>query len=191
MTRAGWLIVAVLSFGWVALPTSSAAGDGKKGGPVDFGGLKSTPPAAWVPEEPKSTMRLAQFKLPRAKDDTRDAELVIFYFGESGGGKNADNIKRQKNLFVPPDGKKIDDVTTVTEEKVAGNPVTFAEIHGTYKDKPGPMVPDDQAVLRPNYRLVYVIFESPKGLYYVRLVGPSDTVEHHKKAVVDWVKGFK
>ena len=43
------------------------------------------PPAEWLQETVSSPMRLAQFALPRAEGDVEDAELVVFYFGGSGG----------------------------------------------------------------------------------------------------------
>jgi hypothetical protein len=129
--------------------------------------------------------------LPKVKEDKQDVALVIFYLGAGRSGSNDDNIKRQKNLFIPPEGKTIDEVTKVTKFQVGQVPVTYVDLHGTFKDKKGPMVPDDQAIKRPDYRMLYAIFETSKGPYYLRLVGPAKSVEHHKKGFDDWLKAFK
>ena len=47
-----------------------------KGTVVDLDGLKSAAPSSWKEEAPSNQMRLAQFKLPKAKEDKADAELV-------------------------------------------------------------------------------------------------------------------
>ena len=39
-------------------------------------------------------MRVAQFALPRAASDAADAELVVYYFGGSGGSVNANRLGR-------------------------------------------------------------------------------------------------
>ena len=70
MRRASALVLLVL-----AAPGAQAA---DKGTVVDLDGLKSAAPGAWVEESPSNRMRLAQFKLPKAKDDANDAELIIF-----------------------------------------------------------------------------------------------------------------
>jgi hypothetical protein len=139
---------------------------------------------------PATGMRTAQFRAPKADDDKEDAEFVVFYF-QGGGGSNEDNIKRWKGMFIPPKGKTIDDVAKVEKMKVGNVDVTYLDLSGTYKFKKFPMQPDDQAELKPHYRALMVIFESPKGPYYLRFVGPARTVEHHKKGFDEMLKGFK
>ena len=50
--------------------------------------LKFTVPAGWVEEERTSSMRVAQYRLPKAAGDTEDASLVLYYFGQGQGGIN-------------------------------------------------------------------------------------------------------
>src|SRR3989442_361268 len=114
MTRACWLLV--LGVGFFVCDgcgRCSSAADENKGAVVELDGLRSRAPAAWKEERSTSNMRHAQFRAPKADGDKDDAEFVIFYFGPGGGGSNEENIKRWKGQFVPPDGKKIDDVTKV------------------------------------------------------------------------------
>ena len=56
--------------------------------------LKFKVPPGWVEEERTSSMRLAQYKLPKAEGDTEDASLVLYYFGQGQGGSVTANIDR-------------------------------------------------------------------------------------------------
>jgi hypothetical protein len=179
----------------VGVLTGMAVGaDDKKDGKgtvVGLDGLSSRTPADWKEETATSKMRAHQFRIPRAKDDKEDAELVIFYFGPGGGGGVEDNIKRWKGFFTPPAGKSIDDVSKVDKFKVGAVPVTSLDVHGTYLMKTRPFDPSDKGEKRPDYRMLGAVFESPKGPYFIRLVGPAKTVEQHKKGFDNWLKGFK
>jgi hypothetical protein len=53
--------------------------------------LKFTVPAGWVAEERTSSMRVAQYRLPKVAGDTEDASLVLYYFGQGQGGSTAAN----------------------------------------------------------------------------------------------------
>jgi hypothetical protein len=69
----------------VALVASSAY--------LSAAGLTFTTPDGWKPIATSSSMRVAQFALPRAAGDAQDAELVLYYFGGTGGTVEA-NIDR-------------------------------------------------------------------------------------------------
>lgn len=158
---------------------------------VTLDGLHSRTPADWIEEKPSSRFRIKQFRLPAIGDDKDNAEMVIFSFGPGGGGSPRDNINRWKGLFVPPEGKKIDEVAKVEESKVSDVAVTYLDIHGTYLFKDRPFDPKSTTSRRPNYRMFGVIFESKNGPYFMRLVGPAETVAHYKKGFDDWLKSFK
>jgi hypothetical protein len=201
MKRAAcWLVlgcgIAVWGFGCAG---SDAREDGKKdakndkskGTVVTIDGLKSTTPGEWVEEKPTSKMRHKQFRLPAVGDDKDNAELVIYFFGAGSGGSAEDNIKRWKGQFVPPEGKKIDDVAKTKTFKVGDVDVTYLDVTGTYLFKERPFDPDAETTRRPNWRMLGVVFESPNGPYFMKLVGPADTVKHYKEGFDDWLKGFK
>jgi hypothetical protein len=155
---------------------------------VDLDGLKSAAPAAWQEESPSNRMRLAQFKLPKAKDDSHDAELIIF---KNAGGSVRDNVNRWKGQFTPPEGKNIDDVSKVEEIKIAGRDATLLDVHGNYTYKQRPFDPNDKGEKRPDYRMLAIQFQGPTNLYHIRLVGPAKTIEQYKKGFDDWLKNFK
>jgi hypothetical protein len=163
----------------------------KKGTIVEIDDLKSVAPADWKSEEVTTKFRTHHFRIPHVADDKSDAELTIFFFGTGSGGSADANVKRWKGMFLPPEGKKIDDVAKVENFKVGNVDVTYLDVQGTYKFKERPFDPAAKEELRPDHRMLGVVFESPKGPYFFRLVGPAKTVTENKKAFEDWVKGFK
>jgi hypothetical protein len=189
MNRISWVVFVVLGVwaGTWGIPWLPAAED-SRGTDVTIDGLHSRTPSNWVDQKSANPMRVYQFRVPRAEGDSADAEVTIFYFRGQGGSAQA-NIERWKGMFVAPDGKSIDDVTHIDRFKVGDVEATYVDIQGTYKFKARPM--DTQAELKPDYRMLAVVFESKKGPYYFRMVGPNKTVTQHKRGFEDWVKGFK
>jgi hypothetical protein len=164
----------------------AAPSPGDKGVVVDLDGLKSTTPKDWKDEKPSSNLRMAQFRVPKVDGDPKDAELAIFHFGKGGGGGNDANLDRQRKKFTTPGGKAVDG--KVDKFKVGEIPVTYLDISGTYKDgAPGAAKFENRA----DYRLLYVIFESPNGPYFITLTGPARTIEQQKKGFDEWLKNFK
>jgi hypothetical protein len=179
----------VLGF-WSVAPGAGQERQRDKPTLVKLDGLQSLTPADWHEEKPDNRMRLKQFRLSPIGDDKDDAEVVIFYFGEGQGGSAEDNIKRWKSQFKPPEGKSIQDVSKVEKMKVSGVPVTYLDIQGTYSFLP-PSNPNAKTTIRQNYRMLGVVFESKKGPYFIRMLGPADTVAYYKKGFDEWIKGFK
>jgi hypothetical protein len=191
--KRSWCIV-LLGCGALAighLPSWSCAGAEDKGEIVELDSLKSRAPADWKKEEPAGKLRAYQFRVPKSKDDKADAELVIFYFGPGAGGSVEDNIERWKKQMTPPEGKKTDDVAKVEKSKVGDVPITTFDMEGTYLFTIAPNDPNSKKEPRPDYRFIGVVFESPKGPYFIRLVGPAKTVGDHKKGFDEWLKAFK
>ena len=60
---------------------------------VQATGLTFTAPKTWQPRAASSTMRVAEFIIPRAAGDAEDAEAIIYFFGGTGGSADA-NITR-------------------------------------------------------------------------------------------------
>lgn len=181
MRRISGLVLLVL-----AAAGLGAADD--KGKAVDLDGLKSDKPSGWKEEAPSNRMRYAQFRLPMAKGDSDDAEVVIF---KSLGGTVAQNLDRWKKMFTPPEGKTIDDVAKVTEIKIGGKDASLLDIHGTYTMKTRPFDPNDKGEKRPDYRMLAVQFDGPQNAYHIRLVGPAKTVGQYKDGFEKWLKNFK
>lgn len=182
-------VIAVALTGLIAA-RAGADDDAKKDGTVELAGLRSTAPADWKPVQAAGPNRVYQFKVQGEKDE-KPADLFVFYFGPGGGGGTQANVDRWKGLFTPPEGKTIDDVTKVERFKVGESEVLTLDVHGTYKFKARPFDPNAKEELLPDSRMIAVIFETAKGPYYVRFVGPAKTVGAHQKEFADWLKAFK
>jgi hypothetical protein len=158
------------------------------GATVDLGGLKSTAPASWKEVPVSNSMRVKQFTVP-GKDG--DAELVVFFFGEGQGGSTQANLDRWKTQFTPPSGESAESASKTSTVKLAsGGKATVLDVHGTYMFKASPMAPGP-AEPRPNHRMLAAVLETPKGNYYLKLVGPAKTIEQSKKDFDGWLKAFK
>ena len=135
--------------------------------------LKFTVPAGWVEEERSSSMRVAQYKLPKAAADTEDASLVLYYFGQGQGGSTAANIERWVGQMKQADGSAVKDAK---EERFETNglKVTTVDVSGTYVAETAPG--SGTFHNKPGYRLRAASGETPNGSYFVKLVGPEKTV---------------
>ncbi len=160
----------------------------------EMDGLKSKLPASWKKEETGNAMRAFQAKLPKVDGDAEDAALIVFFFGKGQGGGIDDNIKRWKDQFVAPEGKKIDDVSKLSDFKINGDKVkvTYLVIdNATYKFNPAPFNPNSTITEKKDFSMLGAIVESPNGPYFIRVTGPKKTVDSQKKAFEDWIKAFK
>ncbi len=173
-----------------ALAVSLAVRADDKGTVTEIDGLKSTAPANWKSEKPATPERVYQFTIPKAEGDKDDAMLLVFYFPGGGGGVQA-NIQRWKTMIHAAEGAKDEDTYKTTEFKVGDVKVTQFEASGTYVFKRRPFDPNDKGELKPDYKFIGVIFESPKGPYFMRMVGPKKTMEANRKAFDEWLKNFK
>ena len=66
--------------------------------PAQAGTLTFTKPAAWKERAPVSSMRVAEFVVPKAPGDSEDAEVIVYYFGGGGGSVEA-NLQRWTSQF--------------------------------------------------------------------------------------------
>jgi len=161
--------------------------DQSKGTEVTIDGLKSVAPPAWKPEKPANRLRSRQFKIPKAAGDKEDAEVYIL---PEVGGKVEESFNGLKELFIlPPDMPKSQ---AVKESKfVVGKATIYVlELQGTFRVK---HIPIDQAVkeVKPDYRMLAVIWKSDQTSCSIRMVGPRKTVEAHTKEFENWLKNFK
>src|SRR6266446_6746241 len=91
MMCAGVLLAGLLvssacgSKGAAYLSSSQSAAAAQSNSPA-AGEVHDKAPDGWVTEKPSSTMRVAQYKLPKTDGDSEDALLVVYYFGVTQGG---------------------------------------------------------------------------------------------------------
>ena len=151
-------------------------------------GLKFRVPTGWVEEERTSTMRVAQYRLPKAPGDSEDASLVLYYFGQGQGGSTAANIERWVNQMKQADGSAAKDPKQESFD-ANGLKVTTVDVSGTYvaETAPGSGSFHNNAA----YRLRAAVVETPSGSYFVKLVGPEKTVAQWNDSFVSYLKSFE
>jgi hypothetical protein len=158
--------------------------------PAGTGGeLKYKVPDGWLKEQPSSSMRVAQYKLPRVQGDSDDASLVLYFFGSGQGGSVADNVDRWVNQMVQPDGSSSKEKARVETVTINGLKVTTVDVTGTYTAQ---MSPGGEARHNDNnQRLRAAVVETPKGNYFAKLIGPEKTVSHWDQSFGEYVKSFE
>ena len=139
------------------------------GAPYDQAGtLTFTKPTAWTDRPAASSMRVAEFVVPKAAGDSEDADVIVYYFGGGGGSVEA-NLQRWTSQFQSTK----DPVRTTTT--VNGLKLTSLDVSGTYvaEMRPG----SAEHYNKPGYRMRATVVETPKGPYFIKLTGPAKTVD--------------
>jgi hypothetical protein len=150
--------------------------------------LKFTVPAGWVEEERTSSMRVAQYRLPKAATDTEDASLVLYYFGQGQGGTAAANVERWAGQMKQADGSAAKDAKEEHFE-TNGLKVTTVDVSGTYVAETASG--SGTFHNKPGYRLRAAVVETPNGSYFVKLVGPEKTVMQWNDSFLSYIKSFE
>ena len=141
--------------------------------------LKFQPPDGWISEQPSSSMRVAQYRLP---GDAGDASLVVYFFGVGQGGSVEANLDRWIGQMKQPDGSSSREKAKTETTTVNGMKVTLLDVTGTYSA--GDMTGGGGAAAdKPNSRMRAGVIETNRGAYYIKLVGPEKTVSR-------WDSGF-
>jgi hypothetical protein len=151
--------------------------------------LKFRVPAGWVEEERTSSMRVAQYRLPRTEGDTEDASLVLYYFGQGQGGTTSANIERWVSQMKQADGSASKEKAKEESFEANGLKVATVDLSGTYVAETSP----GSGTLhnKPGFRLRAAVVETPKGSYFVKLVGPEKTVAHWNDSFLSYVRSFE
>jgi hypothetical protein len=136
-------------------------------------GLQFDVPDAWKRVPTASPLAAAQFRIPRARGDDEDGELVLFQFEDERGGKLSDSLERWYSQFTQPDGRPAKDTAVITNRTVNGLSVKVVSLAGTYRPTMGAMAHPP----RPGYRLLGAVVEGGGGRWYWRAVGPASTID--------------
>lgn len=156
-------------------PMSSSQGD-----------LRLKAPDGWISERPTSGMRVSQYQLPAAEGDPEPASLVVYYFGPGQGGSVEANLDRWIGQMQRPDGRQAKDEARTENTTVNGMKVTLLDVAGTYAG--GDMAGGGAAQSKPNFRMRAGVIETPKGAYFIKLVGPEKTVSRWDQSFQEFVK---
>jgi hypothetical protein len=154
-------------------------------GKIDLGAIIVQVPEGWQFVKPRALLRRAQFTVP---GPAGDAESIVFFMGKAGAGREQANIDRWIAQFTHEDGSRVVDVTPV-KKKVSGFDVTQLEVAGEYN---GGMTPGGQpGEGTSGQRLIAAIVTTPKGPYYIKLLGPDATVAENRKAFEGMIASIK
>ena len=151
--------------------------------------LKFDVPQGWTTRPAASSMRVAEFALPRAQGDPEDAELIVYYFGGTGGSVQA-NVDRWISQMTQPDGRPSDAVAkTTTAQTRSGLKVSLVDVTGTYvaEVKPGA----SERHNKPGFRLRAAVVETPRGPYFIKLTGPAGTVARWDASFLAFVDSLR
>jgi hypothetical protein len=187
-----------LFLGLGLLVLSSACGDrtsepapeasSRGSGPVKP--LEVTLPPTWPQTESSPTAaRRAGYKVPRVGDDKEDGELLVLFFGT---GSNGDRDKQWEPWFEQFDGNAKESAQRGSFDSPAG-PVETFEFKGNYKlnlgkQRPG-MTKSPVQMVKHEFRMIGAVVKTKdRGNWFVRLVGPDETVLAAREAFLEVLK---
>ena len=140
---------------------------------VQAAGLAFTAPKTWQPRAASSSMRVAEFVIPRAPGDVEDAEAIIYFFGGTGGSADA-NITRWIGQIQQPDGSASAAKAARDSQMINGLKVTTIDVSGTYVAEVRPGATEHYN--KPGFRLRAAVVETPRGPYFIKVTGPAKTI---------------
>jgi hypothetical protein len=136
------------------------------------GHLTWTAPHGWIEEQPKSSMRQAQYRLPASSGDTDDGECVVYYFGAGQGGDVKSNLDRWASQFTGPGST----TPKFSSAKTGGLTIDKAEVRGTYTPSPMAMGGGPEPQPNANYMLLGAIVPGPDANWFFKCTGPEKTM---------------
>lgn len=156
--------------------------------PTPSGGeLNVDAPSSWTPRPPSSSMRRAQWAIPKAEGDDEDGEMILFFFGAGEGGGVADNLARWRGMFMTADGAPVaEDAATQDSFEVNGFKVTYLEVAGHYEQRMAPGAP--LLGTKSNQRMLAAVIEGEGGPWFLRGVGPDSTMAANREAFLEMLK---
>lgn len=169
-------------------PAATKAADEKELPPQEVkvadGRLILQVPGVWKQVKPRSRLVEVEFTIPEADKDVGAGRMTIM----ASGGSVEDNVARWIGQFRTADGKAIEEVEPV-ELEANGLKVTTLDLSGTYRDMSrGPFGP---ATELPDHRMLGAIIPTEgAGTYYVKLYGPSATIEKAAEKFAEMVKSI-
>lgn len=156
----------------VLAPLPAVAEDAEQ---VDVGGLKLTAPSDWKKEQPTSRLRLAQFRVGDASDETKSAELAVFKFGASS---ITQNIQRWIGQYQE-EGRTV----KVTKGKAPQGEYLVVELSGTYKKSVGPPIQGKTVDVPGSRSYNVILLLPPRDMFFLKMVGPDAFVAGQSDAL--------
>lgn len=142
------------------------------GGRVGLGPFSMTVPAAWTEEPSLSNQRAAQFRVPASAGE--DAQVIVYYFGESAATNPSTYIDRWLGQFKQLDGRPSKEAAKFEKMSFAGTEGSLVSIAGSYVTA-DPMASAARTE-KPGQALVAAVVASAQGPYFFRLFGAESAV---------------
>ena len=167
-------------------PTVASKNAPQASAPGSQGELRLKAPDGWVSERPSSGMRVSQYQLPAGEGGTEGASLVVYYFGAGQGGSVDANLERWVGQMQGSDGRPSREKAKTETMTVNGLKITLLDVTGAYAGSD--MGGGGAAQSKPNFRMRAGVIETPKGAYFIKLVGPEKTVNRWDQAFQEFVR---
>ncbi|MEZ5317983.1 MAG: hypothetical protein R2752_11335 [Vicinamibacterales bacterium] len=146
-------------------------------------------PDGWTTKTPSSSMRVAEFVLPRAEGDAEDATATVYFFGGTGGSVQA-NLDRWVGQMAQPDGSDSSKVAkTTTMTSASGLKITLVDVAGTYVAEVTPGA--SEHFNKPGFRQIAGVVETGDGPYFVKVIGPAATVARWRDALQQFLTSLR
>ena len=184
MNRTGLYLICILHIAFALDLMAFNRSEAAEMKTVEFLDLRSTLPVAWIEQEPSSSMRLAQFRVPGTESEG-DANLILYYFGQGQGGSAEANIARWQSQFSNPGGGAVE--PAIKTMKVNDMAVTVVELRGDYARGVGM---GQAGTAAPDQILLASIVEAPRGNIYIQLHGPAATVSSQRESYMAFIRGI-
>ena len=146
-------------------------------------GYPALVPTGWTDRTPSSQMRLAEYVVP-ASATASSAEVIVYFFGTNMKPNVDANRERWRGQFSTADSSPVPE--TITHDSTGQFPITLAEYRGTYRRGMGAGSRDS---VRAGQTLIASIVETPHGVLFIQLFGPSERVAAERDAFIRFVKG--
>jgi hypothetical protein len=161
-------------------PASTMGTDlGNAGGPVELDKITLSAPEGWNRRQPSSGFVLAEFYLPGTGETAKDGRLTV----SAAGGDIESNIERWRTQF----GGKPEKESRRSIE-AGGLEATLVDFSGEFSDQRGPFAPITK---QPGARMLAAIIPIDGELYFVKAVGPEDTVAAHADKILAFLESVK
>lgn len=136
-------------------------------------------PQGWVKENPSSSMRVAQARIPGSAGD---GSFVAFFFGPGGGGGVEANLQRWEGQMENPSSPVRDSF------QVGPYKVTWLDIKGTLQPS---MMGAGPKSAQPNSRMFAAVVEGQGGPWFFKATGPEATMAAAHDPFVAMLKSIR
>lgn len=169
---------------------SSAKGHAaaEAGSAVSLNNLTWDVPPGFEAQEPSNPMRMAQYRIPAGKPETRDGELAIFFFGEGGGGETQANLERWAGQFKQEDGgDPMRKAALDSWRTAAGLKISTIDLSGRYETA----MMGAPSMNESGWRLYGAVVEGPGGPWFLKAVGPDDLIASSRPVLRALLEGLR